>query len=145
MNIGLGISGIVIIVLMILLAFVLWRVAKLLLIPIQILLFLILMVIAYKLVFSPESMDKISDKETNEKIQKLVNKASDSAARFVKDAAKQAVGAQKSADNAPAGAASADQAAASAAAGDKTPETQTKTVQQTSEKNGPAEKVEAVN
>ena len=102
MDVTLGISGIVIIIIMILLACVLWKVAKLLLIPIQIILFLILMVIAYKLLFTPDNMDKISDKVSNENIQKLVNKASDSAARFVKDTAQQAAGAQKTPDNDPA-------------------------------------------
>ena len=100
MEMGLSISGVVIIVVMILLACVMWKVAKLLLIPIQILLFLALMFIAYKLFFTPEKIEMISDKGTKEKIQGLVHKASDSAARFVKDTAKQAIGAQKSADNA---------------------------------------------
>ena len=96
MDVMLSVSGIVVIVIMILLTCVLWKVTKLLLIPIQILLFLILMVIAYKLLFTPENMDKISNQVTNENIQGLVNKASDSAARFVKKAA----GEQKTADNA---------------------------------------------
>ena len=99
MDVGLSISGIVVIIVMILLTCLLWKVTKLLLIPIQILLFLVLMFIAYKLLFSPENMDKISNQVTNEKIQGLVNKASDSAARFVKKTAEQAVGMQKSADN----------------------------------------------
>ena len=55
MDILLGASGIVIIIAMVLLACVLWKVAKLILIPVQILLFLALMFIAYKLLFSPEN------------------------------------------------------------------------------------------
>ncbi len=86
MDVGLSVSGIVIIIVMVLLTFVLWKVAKLLLIPIQILLFLVLMVIAYKLLFSPEKIDMISNTVTNEKIQVLVNKASDSATRLIKKA-----------------------------------------------------------
>lgn len=69
---------------MILLAFILWKVAKLILIPIQILLFLALLFIAYKLLFSPESMDKISSGVKNGTIQGMVDKAADSASRFVK-------------------------------------------------------------
>ena len=88
MEIGLGISGIVIIFVMILLSIVLWKVAKLLLIPIQILLFLALMFIAYKLLFDQDKINMISDQDTRAKIQGLVNKASDSAVRFVKDAGK---------------------------------------------------------
>ena len=115
MDIGLSISGIVIIVVMILLACVLWKVAKLLLIPIQIVLFLILMAIVYKLLFSPENMDKISNQVNNEKIQGLVVKASDSAARFVKDTAKQAAGAQKTPGNARTGTAQAGKEASDSA------------------------------
>ena len=71
---------------MVILAFILWKVAKLLLIPIQILLFLALLFIAYKLLWTPERAQMISDKDTQKKIQGLVNKASDSAVRFVKKA-----------------------------------------------------------
>lgn len=87
MDIFLGASGIVIIIAMVLLACVLWKVAKLILIPVQILLFLALMFIAYKLLFSPENMDKLSDKVKDGSIQELVDKAAGSAARMVKKAA----------------------------------------------------------
>ena len=73
MDVWLSASGIVIIVAMILLTFVLWKVAKLLLIPIQILLFLALMFIAFKLLFPPETMGSVSEGVTGEKIQGLVN------------------------------------------------------------------------
>lgn len=88
MNVGLSVTGIVIIVIMVLLACVMWKVTKLLLIPIQILLFLVLLYIGYKLLITPEKIDAISDGVNSEKIQGLVNKASDSAARLVKAEAK---------------------------------------------------------
>ena len=88
MEVFLSVTGIIIILAMVILAFILWKVAKLLLIPIQILLFLALLFIAYKLLWTPERAKMISDKDTQEKIQGLVNKASDSAIRFVKDAGK---------------------------------------------------------
>ena len=81
MDIGLSISGIIVIALMIVLSFVMWKVAKILLIPIQILLFLVLLFIAWKLLCSPENMDIIPNGAAKEQIQTLVNKASDSAAR----------------------------------------------------------------
>ena len=117
MDLGLSVSGIAIVIVMILLTCVLWKVTKLLLIPIQILLFLVLMVIAYKLVFAPEKLEVIQEKVTNEKIQALVGKASDSAVRFVKDKAIQAAGVQKTTESAPAAPAPADSGAA--ASGDK--------------------------
>ena len=80
----LSVSGIVIIAVMIILAIIMWKVAKLILIPIQILLFLALMFIVYKLVCSPENMDKISKGVKNGSIQEMVDKATDSAAKFVK-------------------------------------------------------------
>ena len=73
MDVLLSTSGIVIIVVMILLTFVMWKVAKLLLIPIQILLFLALMFIAYKLIFTPERLDKISEGSANGESQTLVD------------------------------------------------------------------------
>ena len=121
MDIFLGASGIVIIIAMVLLACVLWKVAKLILIPVQILLFLALMFIAYKLLFSPENMDKLSDKVKDGSIQELVDKAAGSAARMVKKAAAgSSDSAQIPADSQagaaqPAGTQSADSAAKAAA------------------------------
>lgn len=69
MDVLLSTSGIVIIVVMILLTFVMWKVAKLLLIPIQILLFLALMFIAYRLLFAP---DRLSEGSPEGKGQTLV-------------------------------------------------------------------------
>ena len=69
MDVLLSTSGIVIIVVMILLTFVMWKVAKLLLIPIQILLFLALMFIAYKLLFAPEQPAASSEDTSGEKVQ----------------------------------------------------------------------------
>ena len=111
MDLGLSVSGVAIVIVMILLTCILWKVTKLLLIPIQILLFLVLMIIAYKLVFAPEKLEVIQEKITNENIQGLVGKASDSAVRFVKDKAKQAAAA-KAARSLPAGPAPTDGAAA---------------------------------
>lgn len=73
MDVLLSTSGIVIIVVMILLTFVMWKVAKLLLIPIQILLFLALMFIAYRLLFTPERLDKLSGNPPAEKSQTPVD------------------------------------------------------------------------
>lgn len=72
MDVLLSTSGIVIIVVMILLTFVMWKVAKLLLIPIQILLFLALMFIAYRLLFTPERLDRLSEGSPEGKGQTLV-------------------------------------------------------------------------
>ena len=76
MNMWLSISGIVIIAAMIVVTVFLWKVAKLLLVPIHILLFLVLMFIAYRLFFPSNAR--------NEKIDGMVRQASDSAVRFVK-------------------------------------------------------------
>ena len=105
---------------MILLAFILWKVAKLILIPIQILLFLALMFIAYKLLFSPEGMDKISSSVKNGTIQGMVDKAADSASQFVKKTVSDHVSghspsADKPADGSGQAAGSADPAAKAAA------------------------------
>lgn len=73
MDVWLTTSGIVIIVVMILLAFVMWKVAKLLLIPIQILLFLALMFIAYRLLFTPERLNMLQEGSANGTGQTLVD------------------------------------------------------------------------
>ena len=73
MDVLLSTSGIVIIVVMVLLTFVLWKVAKLILIPVQILLFLALMLIAYKLLFTPERLGMLSEGSSNESIRKLID------------------------------------------------------------------------
>jgi len=87
MDVWLSASGIAVVIVMILLTFILWKVAKILLVPIQILLFLALMFIAWKLIFAPEKGGVISDPSAKKQIQGLVDKASDSAARFVKQQA----------------------------------------------------------
>ena len=69
MPVGLTVSGIVVVVVMILLGVVLWKVAKILLIPIQILLFLALMFIAYRLLFGSPAIGETSDNAANVKIQ----------------------------------------------------------------------------
>ena len=123
MDILLGASGIVIIIAMVLLACVLWKVAKLILIPVQILLFLALMFIAYKLLFSPENMDKLSDKVKDGSIQELVDKAAGSAARMVKKAAAGNSGpAQAPADSQAGAAQAAGTQSADSAAKDAAPE-----------------------
>ena len=76
MNAWLSISGIVVIVAMIVVTVFLWKVAKLLLVPIHILLFLLLLFIAYRL-FCPSNA-------RNEKIDGMIRQASDSAVRYVK-------------------------------------------------------------
>lgn len=115
----LSVSGIVIIAVMIILAIIMWKVAKLILIPIQILLFLALMFIVYKLVCSPENMDKISKGVKNGSIQEMVDKATDSAAKLVKKTVSDHVAnsgsADKSADGSGQAAPSADSAAKAAA------------------------------
>jgi len=73
MDAWLSVSGIVIIAVMILLGFVLWKVAKILLIPIQILLFLALMFIAYKLIFGSAVIDETSDNTSNVRTWKLAD------------------------------------------------------------------------
>ena len=82
-----SISGIAVLAVMILLAIVLWKVTKLLLVPIQILLFLLLVFIVYRLFFSAEKIDAISNGAGKEALQGLVHRASDSAVRFVKQKA----------------------------------------------------------
>ena len=71
MDAWLSISGIVVIVVMILLGFVLWKVAKILLIPIQILLFLILMFIAYRLLCISGWIGETSDNAASVKTGQL--------------------------------------------------------------------------
>lgn len=69
MPVGLTVFGIVVVVVMIFLGVVLWKVAKILLIPIQILLFLALMFIAYRLIFGSAALGETSDNASNVKIQ----------------------------------------------------------------------------
>ncbi len=71
MDAWLSLSGIVIIGVMILLGVVLWKVAKILLIPLQILLFLALMFIAYKLLFGSAEIDETSNNAARVRIEKL--------------------------------------------------------------------------
>ena len=67
----LSLSGIVIVGVMILLGVVLWKVARILLIPIQILLFLALMIIAYKLLFGSAAVDETSNNAAKVTVRKL--------------------------------------------------------------------------
>ena len=126
---------------MILLAFILWKVAKLILIPIQILLFLALLFIAYKLLFSPEGMDKISSGVKNGTIQGMVDKAADSASRFVKKTVSDHVAAHSSSADKPAG--GSGQAAGSPDSAAKTPVSEKEAGQAVSEKS--ASTAESVN
>lgn len=71
MEAWLSLSGIVIVGVMLLLGVVLWKVAKILLIPIQILLFLALMFIAYKLLFGSSAVDETSNNAAKVTVQKL--------------------------------------------------------------------------
>ena len=126
MDILLSTSGVVIIVVMILLTCVMWKVAKLLLIPIQILLFLALMFIAYRLIFTPERLDKLTegsskgtgqplvDSETGKKIADKIKDGAIQAGKAALDSVKSAAAQQ---GNAPAGAGRAE--AAPPAEGDK--------------------------
>ena len=89
MSMWLSISGIGIIVAMIVLGVILWKVAKLLLLPVQILLFLLLMFIAYRLL--------VPENARSEKIDGMVRHASDSALRFVKRKAAEKLAAEREA------------------------------------------------
>lgn len=84
----LSVSAIAIVIIMVVVAIFMWKIAKMLVIPIQILLFIALMFIAYKLLFTPDKLEKISDNVTSENIQEVVDKATDSANRLIEEGKK---------------------------------------------------------